>query len=133
MKNTKKPEEDQVLNGEESASKQLLDPPPCTPTPTPKNCSALKNQMVAAISNLSTAYNLTIVASVNAVMKNQYCPLTRHYEGLNPAGEVVYASEFDKKCEAADDFAKVACIIGAIVGQVMIISTPIKGNHIAIL
>ena len=95
----------------ERMSDPLMDPPT-------KDRSALKNKIVAAISNLSTAYNLTIVASVNAVLKNQYCTLTRHFEGVDPFGKDVYSMKFDGKCKAAGDFAKVACIIGAIVGQV---------------
>jgi len=93
----------------------LLDP---LDPPKRKDQSALKNKIVAAISNLSTAYNLTIVASVNAVLKNQYCVLTKHYQGVNPDGEDVYTMKFDDECKAAGDFAKVACIIGAIVGQI---------------
>ena len=45
---------------------------------TKKKGGEFKNKILAAVSNLSTAYNLTVVAGVNAVLKNQYCAVDPH-------------------------------------------------------
>lgn len=57
---------------------------------------ATRNTIIAAVSNLSTAYNLTVISIVKVLIQNQYC------EG---------------KCESEAATAATACLVGAIVGQ----------------
>ena len=57
---------------------------------------ATRNTIIAAVSNLSTAYNLTVISIVKVLIQNQYC------EG---------------KCDSEAATAATACLVGAIVGQ----------------
>lgn len=56
------------------------------------------NAVIAAVSNLSTAYNLVVINIVQVLVQNQYC-----------GGD---------HCRDAVSLASTACLVGAIVGQV---------------
>jgi len=59
---------------------------------------ALRNTIIAAVSNLSTAYNLSVISIVQVIVENQYCG--------GPKG-----------CKAEADVAATSCLVGAIFGQ----------------
>lgn len=56
-----------------------------------------KNTIIAAVSNLSTAYNLTVINVVHVMVENQYC-----------GGD---------KCASQVDLASTSVLVGAILGQ----------------
>ena len=56
-----------------------------------------KNTIISAVSNLSTAYNLTVINVVHVFVENQYC-------GGDQCGNEV-------------DAASTSCLVGAILGQ----------------
>ena len=61
------------------------------------NPKALRNTILSAISNLSTAYNLIVINVVHIFIQNQYC-----------GGD---------NCKAEVSIASTMCLVGAIVGQ----------------
>ena len=58
----------------------------------------VRNVIIAAVSNLSTAYNLSVISIVQVIIENQYCG--------GPKG-----------CKDDADLAATACLVGAIFGQ----------------
>ena len=58
----------------------------------------VRNVIIAAVSNLSTAYNLSVISIVQVIIENQYCG--------GPSG-----------CKDDVDLAATACLVGAIFGQ----------------
>jgi PHS family inorganic phosphate transporter-like MFS transporter len=58
---------------------------------------AMRNTVIACISNLSTAYNLVVISIVHIIVQNQYC-------GGN-------------HCSHEVSIASTSCLVGAIVGQ----------------
>ena len=58
---------------------------------------ATRNALIAAASNLSTAYNLVVINIVHVIVQNQYCG--------------------GAKCKGAVNLASTAVLVGAIIGQ----------------
>ena len=72
--------------------------PDGAPPPAPRK--AMRNTIIAMISNFSTAYNLLTINVAHVIIANQYCSDTESDE-----------------CVTAIDFASTSCLVGAIVGQ----------------
>ena len=67
------------------------------PEEAPPSSNALKNTVISAVSNLSTAYNLVVINIVHVLIQNQYC-----------GGD---------NCEAETEIVSTASLVGAIIGQ----------------
>ena len=67
------------------------------PDEAPPSSIALKNTIISAISNLSTAYNLVVINIVHVLIQNQYC-----------GGD---------NCEAETELVATSSLVGAIIGQ----------------
>lgn len=62
-----------------------------------QNSGTLRNAIISAVSNLSTAYNLVVINIVHVLIQNQYC-------GGN-------------HCETETEIVSTASLVGAIIGQ----------------
>merc|ERR1712166_1598801 len=85
---------------ETNDAEEILVPPTDSEPMSPGGMSkddSMRNTIISAVSNLSTAYNLVVINIVHVIVENQYC-----------GGD---------QCKDHVTMASTACLVGAILGQ----------------